>query len=441
MAGTSRALTLKLLADVDNFTKNLNKADGEVTTFGGKVSEFGKKAGLAFAAAGAAAVAYAGKLAIDGVQSAIADAAAQEKLALTLKNVTGATEAQISATEDYITQTSLAFGITDDELRPSLERLARSTGNLQRAQELQTIAIDVAAGSGKSLEAVTNAMARAAEGNTASLGRLGIGLSKTELATLSMDQITARLAATFQNQASAQADTFQGKMNRLTIAFDEGKETVGAFILDAITPMVEVIVNRVIPAISSFTSNLGEKLAPVMKIIQPIINGVRNAFNSVRNSLEENNTQLQPFYDFMVGIFNFAKDFLAPIIGKTLGQAFSALGKIISAAIDTFAGFVSTLTNIYNRVMGIINAIKAAASAVGSFFGGGSSTPSSTTTSSVPKITSAPALPRVAVPTNSPMNITVNGAIDPEGTARTIVNVLNNSAARGTLGAAGFSTP
>jgi hypothetical protein len=438
MASTSRALTLKLLADVDNFTKNLNKADGEVTTFGGKVSEFGKKAGLAFAAAGAAAVAYAGKLAIDGVQSAIADAAAQEKLALTLKNVTGATEAQISATEDYITQTSLAFGITDDELRPSLERLARSTGDLQKAQELQTIAIDVAAGSGKSLEAVTNAMARAAEGNTASLGRLGIGLSKTELATLSMDQITARLASTFQNQGSVQADTFQGKMNRLQIAFDEGKETVGAYILTAITPMVEVIVNKVIPAISDFTSNLGEKLAPVMKIIQPIINGVRNAFNSVRNSLEENNTQLQPFYDFMVGIFNFAKDFLAPIIGKTLGQAFSALGKIISAAIDTFAGFVSTLTNIYNRIMGIINAIKAAASAVGSFFGGGSSTPSSTTTSSVPKITAAPALPKVTVP-SSQMNITVNGAIDPEGTARTIVSVMNNSAARGTLGAGQFN--
>jgi len=437
MAGTSRALTLKLLADVDNFTKNLNKADGEVTTFGGKVSEFGKKAGLAFAAAGAAAVAYAGKLAIDGVQSAIADAAAQEKLALTLKNVTGATEAQISATEDYITQTSLAFGITDDELRPSLERLARSTGDLQRAQELQTIAIDVAAGSGKSLEAVTNAMARAAEGNTASLGRLGIGLSKTELATLSMDQITARLAATFQNQASAQADTFQGKMNRLTIAFDEGKETVGAFILDAITPMVEVIVNRVIPAISDFTSNLGEKLAPVMKIIQPVINGVRSAFNSVRNSLEDNNEQLQPFYNFMVGIFNFAKDFLAPIIGKTLGQAFIALGKIISGAIDTFAGFVSTLTNIYNRIMGIINAIKSAASAVGSFFGGGGSSAPSSSTSSVPRITTAPTLPRVSVPNQT--NITVNGAIDSESTARQIVSILNDSSARGTLGAAGFT--
>jgi phage terminase small subunit len=438
MASTSRALTLKLLADVDNFTKNLNKADGEVTSFGGKVSEFGKKAGLAFAAAGAAAVAYAGKLAIDGVQSAIADAAAQQKLALTLENVTGATEAQIAATEDYITKTSLAFGVTDDELRPSLERLARATGDVQKAQELQTIAIDVAAGSGKSLEAVTNAMARAAEGNTASLGRLGIGLSKTELATMSMEQITAKLANTFEGQASAKADTFQGKMDRLKIAFDEGKETVGAYILTAITPMVETIVNKVIPAISNFTSNLGEKLAPVMKIIQPIINGVTSAFNTVRKALEDNNTQLQPFYDFMVGIYNFAKDFLAPIIGKTLGLAFQGLGNFIAGAIDIFADFVSTLTNIYNRIMGIINAIKSAASAVSGFFGGSSSTSSSS--SSVPSITRAPALPKVTVP-SSQTNITVNGAIDPEGTARTIVNVLNNSAARGTLGAAGFSTP
>ena len=439
MASTSRALTLKLLADVDNFTKNLNKADGEVQTFGGKVSEFGKKAGLAFAAAGAAAVAYAGKLAIDGVQSAIADAAAQEKLALTLENVTGATQAQIAATEDYITKTSLAFGVTDDDLRPSLERLARATGDVEKAQQLQTIAIDVAAGSGKSLEAVTNAMARAAEGNTASLGRLGIGLSKTELATMSMEQITAKLAQTFEGQASAKADTFQGKMDRLKIAFDEGKETVGAYILTAITPMVETIVNQVIPAISDFTSNLGEKLAPVMKIIKPIIEGVRSAFNSVKNSLEDNNEQLQPFYNFMVGVYNFAKDFLAPIIGKTLGLAFKSLGMFISVAIDIFADFVSTLTNIYNRIVGIINAIKNAASAVGSFFGGGSST-SSSSTSSVPKMSSAAALPKVTVPTSA-MNITVNGAIDPEGTARTIVNVLNNSAARGTLGAAGFSTP
>ena len=338
MAGDSRTLKLAILGEVKDLSASLTKGSNEVSSFGDKITKFGKVAGAAFVAAGVAATAYAGKLAIDGVKSAIADAAAQEKLALTLKNVTGATEAQIAATEDYITKTSLAFGVTDEDLRPSLERLSRATGDLRKAQELQTVAIDVAAGSGKSLEAVTNAMAKAAEGNTASLAKLGIGLSSAELKTMSMEQITAKLADTFENQASVKADTFAGKMTRLQIAFDEGKETVGAFILDAITPMVETIVNQVIPAISDFTSNLGEKLQPAIKVIQPIINGLRNAFNSVKNSLADNNEQLQPFYDFMVAIFNFAKDYLAPFLGKVLGAAFTALGKIISGVIDTFAG-------------------------------------------------------------------------------------------------------
>jgi hypothetical protein len=440
MATGTRALTLKLLADVDNFTKGLDKADKDVATFGDKVGEFGKKAGLAFAAAGAAAVAYAGKLAIDGVKSAIADAAAQEKLALTLKNVTGATDNQIAATEDYITKTSLAFGVTDDDLRPSLERLARATGDVEKAQKLQTVAIDVAAGSGKSLEAVTNAMAKAAEGNTAALSKLGIGLTSAQLKTMSMDQITAQLASTFENQASTQADTFQGKLNRLTIAFDEGKETVGAFILDAITPMVEIIVKNVIPAIQDFTSNLGDKLQPVMKVIQPIINGLRSAFNSVRDSLAANNDELRPFFNLLKNITDFVVTYVAPAIGETLGLAFKALGKIIATIIDQFANFVDQITKIYNTIKGIIDAIKGAGSAVGNFFSGASF--SGATTPAAPMAPSpapaAPSVPRYVYASTGSTNITVNGAIDSESTARQIVGLLNDSSARGTLGGSGL---
>ena len=439
MATGTRALTLKLLADVDNFTKNLDKADKDVASFGDKVSDFGKKAGLAFAAAGAAAIGYAGKLAIDGVKSAIADAAAQEKLALTLKNVTGATDNQIAATEDYITKTSLAFGVTDEDLRPSLERLARATGDLTKAQKLQAVAIDVAAGSGKSLEAVTNAMAKAAEGNTASLAKLGIGLTSAQLKTMSMDEITAKLADTFANQAATKADTFQGKLTRLQIAFDEGKETVGAYILDAITPMVEIIVNKVIPAIQDFTSNLGDKLSPVIKIIQPVINGLRSAFNSVRDALKDNNDELKPFFNFMKAIANFATDYLAPAIGETLGFAFKALGKIIATIIDQFANFVENITKIYNTIKGIIDAIKGAGSAVGNFFSGASySTGATSPATPAPVTPAAPSVPRYVYASTGNTNITVNGAIDSESTARQIVGLLNDSSARGTLGGSGL---
>lgn len=444
MATGTRALTLKLLADVDNFTKNLDKADKDVATFGDKVTDFGKKAGLAFAAAGAAAVAYAGKLAIDGVKSAIEDAAAQTKLALTLKNVTNATDAQISATEDYITKTSLAFGVTDEDLRPSLERLARATGDVEKAQKLQAVALDVAAGSGKSLEAVTNAMAKAAEGNTASLAKLGIGLTSAQLKTMSMDDITAKLADTFENQASAKADTFQGKLTRLQVAFDEGKETVGKYILDAITPMVTLIVKQVIPAIQDFTSNLGEKLQPVMKVIKPIIDGLKSAFNAVSGSLKENNDELQPFYGFMKSIYNFVKDYLAPVIGTVLGKAFEALGKIIAGIIDTFADFVEKITKIYNAIKGIIDAIKGAGSAVGNFFSKASFETGATSPAAV--FSPAPSMPSEGMISYNPLtglnynpnagttNITVNGAIDPESTARQIVGLLNDSSARGTIG-------
>jgi phage-related protein len=452
MATGTRALTLKLLADVDNFTKNLKSADTEVKTFGDKVGDFGKKAGLAFAAAGAAAAAYAGKLAIDGVKAAIEDAAAQQKLALTLKNVTGATEAQISATEDYITKTSMAFGVTDDELRPSIERLARATGDLEKAQKLQTVAIDVAAGSGKSLEAVTNAMAKAAEGNTGALAKLGIGLTAAQLKTMSLDDITAKLADTFENQAAAKADTFQGKLTRLQIAFDEGKETVGAFILTAITPLVETIVNKVVPAIQDFTENIGDKLQPVLRFIQPILNGLKSAFDSVRGSIQRNNEDLQPFFNLMVNIGEFARDVLAPILGKTLGGAFRLLGGILSEIIDQFANLVRLITNIYNRIKDIINAVKGVTGSIGGFFSGASmSTASMASTSQAAMISAAPsvAVPYVPLADESDermrrfaagrtTSITVNGAIDPESTARQIVGLLNDSSARGTLGGSGL---
>ena len=100
MAGTgTRALKLQLLADVSNLTKNLDTGSKEVEGFGGKLSKFGKVAGAAFAAAGVAAAAYAGKLLVDGVKSAIEDEAAQARLATTLGNVTGATNSQIFAIE------------------------------------------------------------------------------------------------------------------------------------------------------------------------------------------------------------------------------------------------------------------------------------------------------------------------------------------------------
>ena len=480
MADGSRTLKLSILADVDNLKKGLTEANTETEGFGGKLEGFGKKAGLAFAAAGAAAVAYAGVLLVDGVKSAIEDEAAQTKLATTLKNVTGATDATIAATESYITQQGLALGITDEELRPALERLVRSTGDVTEAQKLASLAFDISAGTGKSLEAVSNALGKAVDGNTASLGKLGIGIDAADLKTMSLDEVTAALAETFGGQATDKAETFAGKMDRLKLAFDEGKETVGAFVLDAITPMLTIFTDKIVPIVNTLSTDIGEKLSPVFKSLStffketfipglkalwdyidkyiipifkvtltPIIQGVAKVFKSVGDLVSDNTDFFKLLGAGLTAFLIIVKP-VASFIGSTFKLAFSG----ISVIIDGISGAIQGLVGAVNLIISGINGLIGAYNIVNNIVGG----------KDLPKIpklakggtvkANSPYIvgevgPELFVPSSGgrivPNNklgggggniyINVSGAIDQEGTARQIVNVLNNSFYRGTNGA------
>lgn len=414
----SRALTLKLLADIDNFTKNINKADNDVQTFGDKITKFGKTVGKAFLVAGAAAAVYAGKLAIDGVKSAIEDEKAQAKLALTLKNVAGATDAAVAQTEAYVKQTSLAFGVTDDDLRPSLERLARATGDVTKAQELQRIALDVAAGSGKSLEAVSNALGKAYEGNTGALGKLGIGLSSAQLKTMSFDQITQALAGTFKDQASVQADTFEGKMARLRVAFSEAKETLGTALLPELTKLVDFITANILPAFEAFISGItGEQ-------------GINAGLTKTQKIA------------FQLGQ-------TVSTLGSKLGAVFAVLSTDGKSAFEGFLNVLNAVASVANVVVTIIReAASAIIAMANSAINAKNMLLPGKDTSLIPQIPGTAGAGKVskAIPGvmsgstvgSGTTNITVNGAIDPESTARQIVNVMNSSYYRGTLGSGAF---
>ena len=132
MATGNRTLKLSILADVDDLKKKLSQADDNVQKSASGIEKFGKAAAAAFAVAAAAAVAYAGKLAIDGVKSAIEDEQAQLRLASALKTATGATDAQIKATEEYISKTQLATGVADNDLRNAFQRLSLTTKDVCR---------------------------------------------------------------------------------------------------------------------------------------------------------------------------------------------------------------------------------------------------------------------------------------------------------------------
>jgi len=301
MATGNRTLKLSILADVDDLKKKLGDADKAVETNSSKISEFGKKAAAAFAVAAAAAVAYGTKLAIDGVKAAIEDEQAQLRLAAALRTATGATEGQIRATEDFILQTSLATGVADDQLRPAMQRLAVSTKDTGEAQRLLALALDISKGRGLDLEQVANALGRAQDGNTASLGRLGLGLSKTELATLSFTEIQQKLSDLYGGAAATNAETFQGKIDRLKVGFDEAKESLGVALLPEIEKFIQYLNDTGIPTLNGFIAGLtgneglsaglaetqrgaetfGKAIGSVIGIIQGFITFLREAIGLV----------------------------------------------------------------------------------------------------------------------------------------------------------------
>ena len=459
MAGQSRTLKLSILADVDQLKKSLEQANGDVDDSSSKMGDFANKAKLAFAAAGAAAGAYAIKIGIDGVKAAIEDEAAQVKLANALKSATGATEAQIAATEQQILKMSLATGVSDEKLRPALQRIALSTGDLSKAQDLLSVALDVSTSTGKPLEAVANAIGKAYDGNTAALGKLGIGLSSAELKTMSFTDVQTKLTDLFGGAAAANAETYQGRLDRLKVTFEEAKETIGYKLLPIIQQLVDFIVSKVVPALGKFA----------------------DFFKPITDAIDNNKETFMQFIEFI-------QKYVVPVLVTVLGGAFKVVGEIAGGIINVIGAVISGLNSLISGAVAGINALIRVYNSI-PFLPNVSqiSAPSISVPSvSIPKTTTpSVTIPTITVPTTTSstgtrstttstagissaasgaagvsatsfpfgtsgvdtttlagilkasgptVNVTVNGAIDAEGTARTIVNTLNDSYYRGTGG-------
>ena len=251
MAGVPK-VKITFDADLDELKKGVKSATGEVSSFSDRVTDFGKKAALAFAAAGAAAGAYAAK----AIRNALDDEAAQRKLTETLKASTSATDAQIASVGAWIDKTSLAIGVTDDQLRPAFSRLARSTNDVEEAQKLLNLSLDISAATGKPLEAVANALGKAYDGNAASLGRLGLGLDANLLKSKDTNAIMEQLTRTFGNFAENEAETTAKKFERVKIAIDEAQESIGAALLPVVEKLATFLLNVMIPNINLFVAGL-----------------------------------------------------------------------------------------------------------------------------------------------------------------------------------------
>jgi hypothetical protein len=235
MGAATAELVVKIVTDASGATKDLDATAKKVGGFQSGLSKAAAPAAAALLAVGAAAVSAA--------KAAAEDEQAQAILANTMQKTTGASDSQIKAMEDYISAMSLATGVADDELRPAMGNLLRATGDAAKSQEAMTIAMDVAAATGKSVEQVSQAMAKGYGGSASSLKKLVPSLDEATVASGDMDAIMKELAETTGGAAAASADTAAGKMAIFQNAMGEAQEEAGSALIPILTTLAEVLVD------------------------------------------------------------------------------------------------------------------------------------------------------------------------------------------------------
>lgn len=356
-------IQIQIGADTGRLRKDMKKADGIVGKFTSAA-----KYGLASAAAAAGAFAF--KLGKDGVEAAIADQASQVRLATALENTTKATEAQIKANEDYITQTQLRYGVEDVALRASLGKLATVTGSLTKAQKLQAVALDVSAGAGISLEQATTLVTKALQGSFTGFKKLGIVLDENITKNKNGAAAVEVLGQKYEGAATAAADTTQGKLKRLNEAWDETVEGVG----EALMPALENLADW------ATSPEGGQALTDFVKGLTALIEGTVTAVTTLTGALS----------DLATGETGKAFDRVAAdSLGGRGAQALSAQGQARAAAV-----IASSQQTYRNALMGI--------------------TPTTTRA------------PFSSLYGQAPV-IVIQGAVDPASTGRQVKKILNQT--------------
>jgi hypothetical protein len=226
----ARKITVKVDADDSGYKRGLNRVEKDTRSWSqrmkGSFKNLKAGAGGIIAGLGAALLGLGGTL-----REAAQDADQAVLLADGLSRVAGASRAATDAVEDYITQVSIATGVADSELRPAMLRLATATGDVTTAQDLLTLALDIAAQTGKPVETVAKALGKAWQGSNGPLEKLtGLSLkaggnARTWASTQEL------LNRKFGGAAQKKADTYTGTVDRLGVAFNEAVEALGTELL------------------------------------------------------------------------------------------------------------------------------------------------------------------------------------------------------------------
>jgi hypothetical protein len=297
----------------------------------------GAKAQFAIKKAAIPAAAAIGGLAFalgDATKAAMEDAAAQTQLALALENSAGASAKQVKQTEDFIGAMSRATGVADDQLRPAMAALVRGTKDVQAAQNLMGLTLDIATGLQLDQTTVAEALAKAQQGNFKALRSLTPEMAALIKEGADLNTVMDVLGGTFGGAASAAAETAAGKMKILSNSVAETKESIGA----ALLPEVEAA----LPILQKF-ADWAQKNPNAFLAIAAAIGGIAIAITAVNFAMA-----LNPFTAIAAGI-------ALLVVGVIYAyNKFETFRNIIKNVINGVASYFEFMANAWVTAANII---------------------------------------------------------------------------------------
>jgi hypothetical protein len=326
--------------------KGSKAAQKDIAKLGKNFDAFAKKAGKAFAIAGAASAAFAVKVGVDAVKAAIEDQKSQVLLANSLKNTVGATDSAISSVEDYITKQQKLFSVADDQLRPSLAALAAATGSITEAQKLQSVALDIAANKQIDLVTASKLLAKAHGGNIGALKKLYPEISANTVKSKDFAGALEVVAKASGGAAAAAANTLAGRLEGLKLAYGEVLETLGYALLPVITEFASYIQANVLPALEAWTSANKDKIAASLKSVFENLQIVVIKMVQFFGFISRNMGMVKAFGAVLAGLFVASKVYAFIKVIELLALAFKkqAVQATVAGTATAFAtGGVSAL--------------------------------------------------------------------------------------------------
>lgn len=219
----STYVRVNLVGDDRQLAKTLKQTEARLQRMKSKLKSANKGVrGLFKGLGAAAAIAAITKFA----KAADEDNKSLANLAVVTRNLTGANADQIKSVDAQIQKLQFAAGVTDDELRPAFTNLLLPLKDTSKAMDALKLATDVAAGTGKDLNTVSKAMAKAFAGNYTALNKLVPGIKDAA-------DPMAYLADAFAGASDAANEISPFK--QLGVIFQDIGETIGK----AFLPMLQ----------------------------------------------------------------------------------------------------------------------------------------------------------------------------------------------------------